>query len=97
MAHTHRLTQRPTLPNRDLIALLDTERRADVCSEVGVTFLVTGVLGDEVEVFTADNQGACSLLVSNAFQVLELSPCRAFFSRNLLWLENLTYGASWWT
>jgi hypothetical protein len=31
-----------------------------VCSEVLVALLVTGVLGDEVEVFTADNQGACN-------------------------------------
>jgi hypothetical protein len=34
-----------------------------VGGEVLVAPLVTGVLGDEVEVFTADDQGACSALV----------------------------------
>jgi hypothetical protein len=34
-----------------------------VRGEVLVALLVTGVLGDEVEVFTTDDQGACVLLV----------------------------------
>jgi len=53
----------PALANDDLVTGLDTESGRDVRGEVLVTLLVTGVLGDEVEVFTADDQGACALLV----------------------------------
>jgi hypothetical protein len=30
-----------------------------VCGEVLVALLVTGILGDEVEVFAADDEGTC--------------------------------------
>jgi hypothetical protein len=65
-----------------------------VCGEVLVALLVTGVLGDEVEVFTADNQGACVVLVYAAKTNFGLpcsapcAPCR---------VGEATYGASWWT
>jgi hypothetical protein len=57
------LGERPALANNDCVTGLDTEGGRDVCGEVLVALLVTGVLGDEVEVFTADDQGACSVLV----------------------------------
>lgn len=53
------LGERPALANNDLVTGLDTESGGDVGGEVLVALLVTGVLGDEVEVFTADDQGAC--------------------------------------
>jgi hypothetical protein len=58
---TDGLGKRPALANDDLVTGLDTESGRDVCGEVLVALLVTGVLGDEVEVFTADDQGACLL------------------------------------
>jgi hypothetical protein len=60
------LGERPALADDDLVTGLDTESGGDVCGEVLVAALVTGVLGNEVKVFTADNQGACDLLVANA-------------------------------
>lgn len=53
------LGEGPALANDDLVTGLDTESGGDVRSEVLVALLVTGVLGDEVEVFTTDDQGAC--------------------------------------
>jgi hypothetical protein len=44
-----------------LVTGLDTESGGDVGGEVLVALLVTGVLGNEVEVFTTDDQGACEL------------------------------------
>lgn len=52
------LGEGPALANDDLVTGLDTESGRDVSGEVLVALLVTGVLGDEVEVFTADDQGA---------------------------------------
>lgn len=49
----------PALANDDLVTGLDTESRRDVRSEVLVALLVTGVLGNEVEVLAADDKGAC--------------------------------------
>lgn len=57
------LGKRPALANDDLVTGLDTEGRRDVGGEVLVALLVTGVLGDEMEVFTADDQGTCDALV----------------------------------
>jgi hypothetical protein len=57
------LGEGPALANDDLVTRLDTESGRDVCGEVLVALLVTRVLGDEVEVFTADDQGACLILV----------------------------------
>jgi hypothetical protein len=57
------LGEGPALADDDLVTGLDTESGGDVCGEVLVAPLVTGVLGDEVKVFTADDQGAYSSLV----------------------------------
>lgn len=53
------LGEGPALANDDLVTGLDTESGGDVGGEVLVALLVTRVLGDEVEVFTTDDQGAC--------------------------------------
>lgn len=58
---TDGLGEGPALANDDLVTGLDTESGGDVGGEVLVALLVTGVLGDEVEVFTTDDQGACVL------------------------------------
>jgi hypothetical protein len=54
------LGEGPALADDDLVTGLDTEGGGDVGGEVLVALLVPGVLGYEVEVFAADNQGACS-------------------------------------
>lgn len=59
------LGKRPALADGDLVTLLNTESRADVCGEVLVPLLVTGVLGDEVEVFAADDQRTVHLCRDN--------------------------------
>ena len=56
---TDGLGEGPALANDDLVTGLSTESGRNVCGEVLVALLVTGVLGDEVKVFTADDQGAC--------------------------------------
>ena len=58
---THSLGQRPALANGDLVTLLNTESGGDVDGEVLVALLVTGVLGDEVEVLAADDDGTVHL------------------------------------
>lgn len=58
---TYGLAQRPALSNGDLITLLNTEGRGDMGGEVLVSLLVTGVLGDEMEVFAADDDGPVHL------------------------------------
>ena len=50
------LAQRSALANSDLVTLLDTECWADVCGEVLVPLLISGVLGNEVEVLAADDE-----------------------------------------
>jgi|SRR5690242_1590219 len=55
------LGEGPALADDDLVTGLDTESGGNVRGEVLVALLVTGVLGDEVEVFTTDDQGACVL------------------------------------
>ena len=45
----------------DLVTLLDTECWGDVCGEVLVALLVTGVLWNEVKVFSADDEGTVHL------------------------------------
>ena len=87
------LGEGPALADDDLVTGLDTESGRDVRGEVLVALLVTGVLGDEVEVFTADNQGACSLLVRCQDQ------SRHRFQRicPISSVRRITYGASWST
>jgi hypothetical protein len=49
-----------------LITILNTESWGNVCSEVLVSLLVTGVLWDEVKVFSADNEGTVHLGGNNS-------------------------------
>lgn len=58
---TYGLGQRSALANGDLVTLLNTESWRDVGGKVLVALLVTGVLGDEVEVLAADDQGTVHL------------------------------------
>jgi hypothetical protein len=44
-----------------------------VCGEVLVALLVTGVLGNKVEVFAADDQCACTSLARTAKTKTDLS------------------------
>tara|TARA_R110002003_G_scaffold172_3_gene14104 strand:+ start:3531 stop:3944 length:414 start_codon:yes stop_codon:yes gene_type:complete len=60
------LGEGPALADDDLVTGLDTEGGGDVCGEVLVALLVTGVLGDKVEVFAADDQCACTSLTRTA-------------------------------
>jgi len=55
------LGERSALADGDLVTILDTESGGDVCGEVLVAALVTGVLGDEVEVLAADDERAVHL------------------------------------
>jgi hypothetical protein len=71
------LGEGPALADDDLVTGLDTESGRDVGGEVLVAPLVTGVLGDEVEVFTADDQGACSALVFDAKASSNVASARA--------------------
>lgn len=52
------LGERSALANNDRVTGLDTEGGGDVSSEVLVALLVTRILGDEVEVLAADNEGS---------------------------------------
>lgn len=61
LPETYGLAQRSALTNGDLITLLNTESWRDVRSEVLVSLLVTGVLWDEVKVFSADDEGSVHL------------------------------------
>lgn len=49
------------MADSDLVTVLNTESGGDVCGEVLVALLVTGVLGDEVEVLAADDEGTVHL------------------------------------
>lgn len=58
---TYSLAQRSALSNGNLVTLLNTESRGDVGGNVLVSLLVTGVLGDEVKVLAADDDGTVHL------------------------------------
>jgi hypothetical protein len=58
---TYSLAEGPALANGDLITLHNAESRGNVGGKVLVALLVTGVLGDEVEVFAADDDGSVHL------------------------------------
>lgn len=49
------------MANSHGVTLLNTEGRGNVCSQVGVSLLVSGVFGDEVEVFSSDDEGTVHL------------------------------------
>lgn len=87
------LGEGPALANNDLVTGLDTESGGDVGGEVLVALLVTGVLGDEVEVFTTDDQGACVLSAVGP----AMRPRPIFFLAVRFVVSGITYGASWWT
>ena len=59
--HTYSLAERSALANGDLVSLLDTESGRNVGGNVLVALLVTRVLGDEVEVLAADDDGSVHL------------------------------------
>ena len=58
---TDGLGEGPALANDDLVTGLSTESGRNVCGEVLVALLVTGVLGDEVKVLAADDESAVHL------------------------------------
>lgn len=58
---TYGLAERPALANGDLVTLLNTESRGDVGGKVLVSLLVSGVLGDVVEVLSSDDEGSVHL------------------------------------
>jgi hypothetical protein len=58
---TYSLAQRPALSNGDLITLLNTESWRHVRSEVPVSLLISVVLGDEVKIFSADDESTVHL------------------------------------
>jgi len=58
---SHCLAQRSALSDGDDIALFSTERWAHVRGQVGVSLLISGVFGNEVEVLSADDQSSVHL------------------------------------
>lgn len=58
---TYSLAERSALANGNLVTLLNTEGGGDVGGQVLVALLVTGVLGDEVEVLAADDESSVHL------------------------------------
>lgn len=58
---THSLAERSALADGDLVTLLNTERGRNVGGEVLVSLLITGVLGDEVQVLSSDNESSVHL------------------------------------
>lgn len=58
---THSLAERSALTDSDNITLLNTESWRHVGGQVAVSLLVSGVLGDEVEVFSSDNDRSVHL------------------------------------
>lgn len=58
---TYSLAQRSALSNGNLVTLHNTEGWGDVGSEVLVSLLVTGVLGNKVQVLPADDDGTVHL------------------------------------
>jgi hypothetical protein len=58
---TYSLAERAALADGDLVTFFNTESGRDVGSQVLVAPLVTVVLGDVVEVFTADDEGTVHL------------------------------------
>jgi hypothetical protein len=61
LRQSYSLAERSALANRNGIALFNTESRGNVCGKVLVSLLVSGVLGDEMKVFSADDEGSVHL------------------------------------
>jgi hypothetical protein len=89
---TDRLGEGSALADDNLVSGLDTESGRDVCGEVLVALLVTGVLGDEVEVFAADDQSTCRGLTSAKLSPMVLENVSLIPDS----VVGITYGASWW-
>lgn len=60
-SNAYSLAERSALTDSDSVTLFDTESRRNVSGEVGVSLLVTGVFGDKVKVFSADDQRSVHL------------------------------------
>ncbi len=58
---SYRLAQRSTLTDCDLVTLFNTESRAHVSCKVGMSLLVSGIFGNEVKVFSSDDDGSMHL------------------------------------
>lgn len=58
---TDRLAQWSALANRNLVTLLNTEGRGNVRRQVLVALLISGILGDVVEVLSADDESSVHL------------------------------------
>lgn len=65
-ACTYRFTQRSALSHCNLITLLHTESWRDVRGKIFMTFLVSGVFRDEVEVFAANDESTVHLSGDNS-------------------------------
>lgn len=87
---TDSLGERSALANDDLVTRLDTESGGYVRGEVLVALLVTGVLGDEVEVLAADDKGTWCLLA------FAQPSCSFMRCHSVHRTRVFTYGASWW-
>jgi hypothetical protein len=59
--YTYSFAERTALSNSHLVTIFDTESRADVCSQVLVSLLVTGILGNEVKIFATDDESSVHL------------------------------------
>jgi hypothetical protein len=66
LQNTYSLAQRSALTNGNLITIDDTESWGNVGGQVLVSLLISGVFGDEVEVFSADNEGSVHLGRNNS-------------------------------
>jgi hypothetical protein len=60
-ASSYGLAQRSALTDCDGVAFFNTESRGHVRGQVLVSLLISGVLGNEVEVFSSDDQGSVHL------------------------------------
>jgi hypothetical protein len=58
---TYRLAQRPALSNGNLVTLFNTESWRNMRSQILVPLLVSGVLGDEVEILATDDESTVHL------------------------------------
>jgi hypothetical protein len=63
---TYSLAEGTALTDCDLVTIFDTESWADVCGQVLVSLLVTGVFWDEMEVFAANDEGSVHLGGNNS-------------------------------
>ena len=88
-----RLGEGSALADDDLVTGLDTEGGGDVRGEVLVALLVTGVLGDEVKVLAADDEGTC--IPSVCLPSYPNSNFRPLPQQKVSG-RVITYGASWW-